>query len=97
MASLIKSLLAQETQWLMNLLAVGLLILAGVLARWRSRGKVDKGLTRLIELGVLCAGPISMLPYAFSRADSDHFLPLTFITGAVMIVAILLSGHAVER
>ncbi len=86
----IESLLASQTQWLTSLLALGLLILAGALASWRNRRKVGKGLTRLIELGVLCAGPISILPYAFGRADSSHFLPLTLITGAAMIVAILL-------
>jgi hypothetical protein len=86
-----------EAQWLTSVIAIGLLALAGVITVLRSRKHIGVASLSFFELGVLCAGPVALVPYAFGRADAWHFYPLTFVTCAAAIVAMFLSDSRFFR
>jgi hypothetical protein len=86
-----------SSQWLTSIVAIGTLVVAGVITMLRSRKHIGVTSLSFFELGVLCAGPVALVPYAFGRADAWHFYPLTFVTCAAAMVAMFLSESRLFR
>jgi hypothetical protein len=82
-------------QWLMNVIAIALIVFAGWCS-WR-RGREKSFLDYGLEGVALLAPCVALLPYSFGRADFLHFLPLTVILFASCLAAFTLWPSRVVR
>ena len=91
-----RTLPAKISAFLPSLIALGLLLVAGGKAYWTAR-QTRSGSAGLGELFVLSSAPISLLPYAFGRADYNHFLPLMLMLAGALGIAAIIWKETVSR
>jgi hypothetical protein len=80
--------LRRDMQWLLDIVAMALIAVAGLLAWVETRAR--SGLIYLLEGVALLAPCAALLPYTFTRADFFHVLPLTVLVTMMSLVALIL-------